>query len=95
MKFDYRAIFNKVIRITSRYKYLILGGAVIITLLVSVFRINQHSNVDLNQERYDEQYLTIKRINFDLDTIERILELKDLNVDIESIFPDSRTNPFN
>ena len=95
MNFDYMSIVNRIVEFSSRFKYLLLGAAVVATLLIAVVRINQHSGVAINQERYDEQLLTVKRVSFDQDVIQRILDLKDLNVDIKSIFPDSRSNPFN
>lgn len=95
MKFDYKPLLHKTIDFILKFRYILVGFLVVLVLIIAVFRINQHSNVNQNQERYDEQLLTIKRIDFDQDVVQQILDLNDLNIDIDSIFPDNRNNPFN
>lgn len=95
MKFDYKVWLNKALEFVLKFRYILVGGTVVAVLLLAVFRINVHSSVDINQARYDEELLTIKRVNFDQDVIQQILDLNDLNIDINSIFPDNRNNPFN
>lgn len=95
MKLDYKPYLSRLIDFAVNFRHGLIGGAVVLVLLFAILRINQHSSVELNQQRYDEEISTVKRVDFDQDTIQKILDLNDLNVDIESIFPDSRNNPFN
>lgn len=95
MKFNYQIWLKQALAFTVQYRHILVAVLVVATLTAAIVRINQHSSVSMNQMRYDEELLTIKRVNFDQDTIQKVLDLNDLNVDINSIFPNNRNNPFN
>ena len=95
MNFDYHVWLKKLLDFAAKYRQILVSLTVIGVLLFAVVRINVHSSTSINQERYDEQVLTIQRVKFDQDVIQQVLDLNDLNIDIDSIFPNDRNNPFN
>ncbi len=77
-----------------RFKYLI-GGLIIVSLFgYTVLFINRQLILDTSDDIYQQKISEIKKIKFDQDAIERIKQLKDIDVNIGSELPGGRTNPF-
>ena len=82
------------VRLISRFKYL-LGGLVIIGLFAyTVLVINRQLALDTSDDIYRQKVSEIKKIDFDEAAIERIKNLQDIDVNIGSQLPDNRNNPF-
>ena len=84
---------NTVLGYLSKYKLLITSLAILLIIGSVVVRISELSNPELDQDRLSEQQLTIKRVNFNEEAVQTILDLIDSNVDIGSEFT-NRNNPF-
>lgn len=70
--------------------------AVIIILLAGflIFEINVLINKEPTDEQISAQLETIKRPKIDQETINKIEQLEDHNVAVQSLFKNARDNPF-
>jgi hypothetical protein len=59
-----------------------------------VYRIGNLVNGDPPQTAIDAQLTTVKRLKIDQESIDRILELNEQNVEVRSLFEQARENPF-
>lgn len=60
-----------------------------------VFRINQYSRVEPTDDAVQEKLQTAKRPKVDQAVLDKIQQLKDQNVQVQSLFDQARNNPFN
>lgn len=60
-----------------------------ITLVISYY-----SNAEPTQDQIENKKLTVKLVKLDEKAIEKIKELQDKNISIESLFNNGRDNPF-
>ncbi len=67
--------------ITGLYGYIILG-------------INQAYQTQPNAANTAEEIGTIKRLKIDQDSINKIKQLQDQNISVQSLFEEARQNPF-
>lgn len=94
---DLKKITN---RITGLYKGLLKHAKfifiVIVVLLAGflIFEINVLINKEPTDEQISAQLQTIKRPKIDQDTIDKIEQLEDHNVAVQSLFKAARDNPF-
>ncbi|MDZ7744633.1 MAG: hypothetical protein U5K77_02625 [Candidatus Saccharibacteria bacterium] len=97
MKLDISTILNKltpVIDIFKRYHMFlfIICFLGIYTFLVMQINTLVHSDPPAQTATEAE---SIKRLQVDEDAIERILELEEQNIEIQTLFEQARENPFN
>lgn len=59
-----------------------------------IFRIDQYSSTEPTTAQVAEQQTSIKRINIDEDSINKILKLEKRNIGVKSLFEEARDNPF-
>lgn len=59
-----------------------------------LYRINVYANVEPAKSTLDERLLEVKRVKIDEEAINKIEDLQDRNVNIESLFDNGRANPF-
>lgn len=59
-----------------------------------VFEINNLTNQEPSQEQITEQQEIIKRPRIDQETIDKIEQLEDQNIAVQSLFKTARDNPF-
>jgi len=71
----------------------IFFGIIAIVFGFLIWRIGNLSSAEPSQDTLDEQLKTVVRPKIDADSIKRIEELEDQNIDIQSYFTD-RSNPF-
>jgi hypothetical protein len=85
-----KSYFKKILR-HSKFIFII----VIITLSAFlIFEINRLTTKEPSQEQITEQLEIIKRPKIDQETINKIEELKDRNIAVQSLFKAARDNPF-
>ena len=99
MKFDYRKYLNvkKLIPIweyIQRYKYVLTSLVVFLIFYFVIARINSFANIELDQEKYDQGIVELKRITFDEEAIEKIKALQNRDVTVDTDLPSNRDNPF-
>lgn len=80
----------------ANQKYLPITYFVFIILLGAffVFKINSFSNITPTDDQVSEKLQTIQRPHIDQASIDKIQQLQDQNVEVESLFKDARDNPF-
>lgn len=59
-----------------------------------VFRINQFSRVEPDQTAVEEKLETVQRPKLDPAVVEKIEQLQDQNIQVQSLFDQARNNPF-
>ena len=59
-----------------------------------VFRIDTLSKSEPSEEAVTEKLETIQRPKIDQSSIDKIQELRDQNIDVQSLFQQARDNPF-
>lgn len=59
-----------------------------------VYRINTLTSTEPDETKVTEQLQTIKRPRIDQDAVNKIQELEDENIEVQSIFEQARENPF-
>ena len=80
--------------------FLITHGIIIFLVTVItiygflVFQINRLSSVEPSEEQLAEQLSILKRPQIDQTSIDKILELRDQNIAVKSLFEEARDNPF-
>ena len=77
-----------------KYRYLIIGTAIVGLFTYTVGIINAELSPERDQSAYEEARLQIKPVEFDEDAVKTIVRLRELNVDVDTIFAPGRTNPF-
>lgn len=81
--------------VVFRYKKFIFAIGVLLAISFLVFRINQFTSVEPSQQQIDDRLQTVARPKLDPALLDRIQQLKDQNVEVQSLFDQSRDNPFN
>lgn len=93
-KINYKALQQKVVQFALQYHVIITVVVTILLVGFAVFRVSMLSNPSIDQEFIDDKSAELKRVQFDEAAIDRIQNLQDSGVDIESEFS-NRENPFN
>ena len=74
-----------------RFIYFVAFTSVCIFL---VLQINRYASVEPTDDEVTEQLQTIQRPHIDADSINKIQQLQDQNVEVQTLFQDARDNPF-
>jgi hypothetical protein len=68
--------------------------AVLLIYSFLILRINVLTQSEPSDEVVNEQLNTVKRLKIDQDSINKIEQLEDQNIDVQSLFNKARDNPF-
>jgi hypothetical protein len=60
-----------------------------------VFRISSLTNREPDPAALSDRLQTVQRLRIDQNSIDRILELEEQNIDVRALFEQARNNPFN
>lgn len=77
------------------YKKFMFVLLILFAVIFLVFRINAFSSTEPSQSQIDEKLQTVSRPKLDQAVLNRIQQLQDQNVQVQSLFDQSRNNPFN
>lgn len=77
-----------------KFQYLIVGTVIVAVFAYTINIINSELSPARNEAAYEEARLKIERVEFDENSVKTIVRLRDLNIDVSSIFAPGRTNPF-
>jgi predicted negative regulator of RcsB-dependent stress response len=83
------------VRFVKKYKKFLFSMIVLAMLGFLVFRINQLATAEPSEAMIDEKLQTVTRPKLDQEVIDRIQQLQDQNVEVQSLFDQARKNPFN
>ena len=90
-------ILNKIkglLPIIQKNRYLIGGIIVLIVFGFTIYRIDSLASPAMNQDRYNQGILELKKVEFNETAINRINELQKSDVNVRENIDESRTNPF-
>lgn len=76
------------------YKTFIFIIAILLTYSFLVFRIDSLTRQEPSEDAVLEKANTVKRLRIDQEEIDKIQQLEDQNVGVQSIFESARDNPF-
>ncbi len=82
-------------RFLNAYKKFMFVLGILVVIIFLVFRINQFSSAEPTQAQLDEKLQNNTSLKLDQTVLNRIQQLQDQNVEVQSLFDKSRNNPFN
>lgn len=97
INFDLKSITKNLKGFTEKIqKYLVL---VFIVTLISLYaflviQISQAAQKEPSQTDITEQLSSVKKLKIDQASIDKILQLKDQNIAVQTLFEEARENPF-
>lgn len=97
MKFDSKNIISKLEPVSifaKKYTAFILTIVMLIIVGFLVFRINQYSSSKPSEDAVSEKLKTVQRPRIDKAVLDKIENLQDQNVQVQSLFEQARNNPF-
>ncbi|HSX43774.1 MAG TPA: hypothetical protein VLF87_03790 [Patescibacteria group bacterium] len=98
MKFDLKDIpakFAPVARFLKRYMGTLFVVILVGTCAFLVFRISTYVNQEPSDDDVASKLQGVTRPKIDKATLDKIQELQDQNVQVQTLFKDARNNPFN
>ena len=60
-----------------------------------IYQINIYINSEPSAQQLDEQISKSGKISIDQESIDRLLELEEQNIEVKTLFEQARDNPFN
>ncbi len=97
MNIDIKTISSKLSIIKdfiARYAVIIFVVTVVTIAGFLTLQIAQLSNIEPTEGQQDEKLASIKSVRLDAASIEKIKQLEDQNISVESLFNNGRANPF-
>lgn len=97
MKLEVKDIPTKLKPVLGFMKRYMMFIAVILGLVIFgffVFRINQFSRAEPDEAAIEERLKTAKRPKIDEAVVNKIEQLEDQNIEVQSLFNEARNNPF-
>lgn len=91
---DITAKLQPLIAIVKRYVTFIFIIGLLFIAMFLVYRINQLNRLAPSEDAVTEKLQTVQRPRLEPDVLEKIEQLKDQNVEVQSLFDQARNNPF-
>lgn len=88
------AYFKKLAKTLKKHSPIIFIVTVLCVYGFLIFQINRLSTAEPTEQEITEQQNVIKRLNIDQASVDKIEQLKDQNVSVQSLFKAARDNPF-
>lgn len=86
--------FKPVFEFLKRYMVFIFIIVILLTYSFVVFKINTFSRSEPSEDAVLEKLQTVKRPKLDQTAVQKLEDLEDQNVEVQTIFQDARNNPF-
>ena len=84
-----------VLHVLQRYMVLIFIFAFVGIYGFLVFRINTLAASEPTEEAVQERLETVQRPRIDQDAVDKIEQLEEQNIEVQTLFNEARKNPFN
>jgi hypothetical protein len=78
----------------ARFAVIIFIVSVALVFGFLTFEIAHYSNREPNQDQVDERLSSLKTVKLDSQAVQKIEQLQDQNIGIDSLFNNGRANPF-
>lgn len=98
MNINLESILPKLMRPVNFFKRYAVFTSVIVFLFITtffVFRINQYSRMEPDESTVEEKLQTVQRPKVDQSVLNKIQQLQDQNIQVKTLFDQTRSNPFN
>lgn len=86
--------FNKEKKIVAQHRVVIFIVAIVLIFIFIIYRISVLSTTKASDDQVNNAVKELKIVKLDPGAKAKIQQLKDLNIDIRTIFDPSRSNPF-
>lgn len=87
-------LINSISRKIRRYVVLVFIVIVLCLYGFLIRQIGELNNTEADEEAVAEQLKTVPRLRIDQDAIDKITQLQDQSVSVQSLFKEARDNPF-
>jgi hypothetical protein len=87
-------LLKRVLQKLERYSVIIFFVSAVGACSFLVYQIGSASQSEPNQDVLTQQINSVKRLKIDKQSIEKIEQLEDQNVNVQSLFKSARDNPF-
>lgn len=97
MNLDLKDLGNKLqptLRFIKRYVSLFFVVTMLAVFGFLVFRINQFSSLEPSEDAIAEKLQSVQRPKLDQAIVDKIQQLQDQNIEVQSLFDQARSNPF-
>jgi hypothetical protein len=97
MNIDLKTLPNKVLpilHVLKRYMVLIFILALVSIYGFLVFNINAMAQKEPTEDAVQEKLNTVQRPKIDKQSLDKIQQLEDQNIDVQVLFKQARDNPF-
>lgn len=98
MTLNFKELPNKLIPVANFFKRYAVFISILAVLLIAgffVLRINQYSRLEPSDSAVEERLQTVQRPKVDKAVLDKIQQLQDQNVQVQTLFDQARNNPFN
>ncbi len=83
-----------VVSFVQKYAAFMFFIAILLAYSFLVFRISVLTQSEPSDDAVNEQLKTVKRLKIDQNSIDKINQLEDQNIGVQSLFESARDNPF-
>lgn len=83
------------VQFVKQYAVFIFIMGILFISVFFVFRINQYSRMEPTDDAIDQKLQTVQRPKVDQSVLDKIQQLQDQNVQVQTLFDQARDNPFN
>lgn len=97
MKLDVKDLLAKLITFKNFVvRYIVIISILLVALVFAflTYRIASYSNQEPNDDQIEERLSTFRSVKLDDAAVQKIEELQDRNISLESLFNNGRANPF-
>lgn len=98
MKLDLKSLpvkFVPLLQFLRRYAVFIFFIILLGIFGFLIFRINQFSGAEPSDDAVEEKLQSVQRPKVDQSVLDKIQQLQDQNIQVQSLFDQARNNPFN
>ncbi len=98
MKLDFKKLPEKLSPVVAFLKRYAVFISIIVVLGIAAFfviRINQYSRIEPSDQAVEDKLQTVQRPKVDQSVLNKIQQLQDQNVQVQTLFDQARNNPFN
>lgn len=98
MKLDFKNLPEKLTPVIGFLKRYAVFISILVVLSIATFfvlRINQYSRMEPTDQAIEDKLQTVQRPKVDQTVLNKIQQLQDQNVQVQTLFDQARDNPFN
>lgn len=87
-------LFEPVKRIFGKTHVAVIAALIVGLYVYLLLQVGKYANAEPTQDQLTESLVSVKQVKINADDITRLESLRDTNVEIKSLFDQTRDNPF-